>query len=343
MQADVWVSASWFDAWEQSLRAEALARLAVNARARGFNERSAAIYRQRWLAFVTYCSKNRITGSQVDGGAIEGFLKTLSVRSVGKGSSSYNTQSRYSRCIIEVMQRAKIAGQLGARDDLAVLNDAAKTLKQAAAGDHGPAARARQSLVIDALLFRDVLAGITSTPMNLAQARDALVVQLCAREALSCAEVGGLLISDLIEGAKGIPAELALRGTRAAQHRRIALQAATQASLSVYLSFLALQPLRSPHLLQAASSRAKALSSKSIYLICAEATRSACQRLRRPATLHIGPSTLRNAGLAYAMSYMYPELDEASRMQRISQRAGLASSLHLQRLAHGKVHHLRTL
>jgi integrase len=340
--------AQMYDAWEAVQRIRGAQRQKRSARARGFSDRTAMIYRQRWEAFARFCIDNKLSVKDIQTQAVADFANSRSVRAVNATERSFLTVDRYCALVLDVLRHAALQGLVPVEPDEA-LNWIAQARRSVAEPMviTGAAKRARDSLVIEPALLMHALHFKDDESRDFEGVRDALLLSLVGREALTPSEIRELSVDDVYLDQpvdaldpnaldRNTVDVLQLRGTRRVQTRRIVIHAETSKLLRRYLQAMNFHRGGGNYLLRADLVRDR-VTTKTIYVVCANAMRKACDQLRRPVALHLGPTTLRNACLAYWLGSFGRGLDEASRLQRLAQRAGLSSPVSLQRLSHAQI------
>ena len=281
-------------------------------------ERSEMLYRQRWAAFEKWLAENGKDARSASPADLEAFLFSRVRRAANAVQPSVLTTSRYLAGLQHVYRFGMLTGYF--QTDTA----AEVVLPQAAIPD---------GMVLPLPWLLAVADDIDQAPESFTALRNALLVQLCAVEAFSVADLTGLILRDaqvmVPVGSKLVDVHLQLRGKRAAQRRTRILDGESAALMYKWIQVLPTLPgyPLSESLLRSHPTK-PSLTPKCVYEVCAGQVRKTLTRLRVPVMpYHLGPNVLRN-------SCIVAWLNGGANMEAVCAKIGVSGPRQLARLAH---------
>ena len=312
-----------FDSWVDSCAGNA----------KKLNARSVLLYRQRWLAFVRYLAEQGKSVADAAPDDLQTFVNSRVLRAANGKQPSVLTTSRYLRNLQQVYRHGVLSGAFAS-------NPADQVMLPFSVRPNG--------MVLPLPWLKAIVGDINMHPQSFTELRNAVLVQLCAVEAFSVADLTGLQLEDVqcvvpasaasttfsasslgsvLES--GIQVQLYLRGRRLAQRRARLLEGTS--ALLVYKWIQLLPTLPGLHLSQClfrSLPTKKSLTAKTVYEVCAEHVRASLAKLQvHQLPYHLGPNVLRN-------SRIVAWLNGGVSREAVCARIGIGGPSRLDRLAH---------
>lgn len=306
-------SSSIFDSWVSSCAGNA----------KKLSERSVLLYRQRWQAFERWLGEQGKSVASAEPDDLQSFVNTRVRRAANGHQPSVLTTSRYLRNLHHVYRHAVLSGSLASNPaDQVVL----------------PFSVRPNGMVLPLPWLLAITDDINMHPQSFTELRNAVLVQLCAVEAFSVADLTGLQLEDAqcVVPATGvetdIQVQLQLRGRRLAQRRARLLEGSS--ALLVYKWIQILPTLPGLHLSQClfrSLPTKKNLTPKTVYEVCSDQVRASLDKLHvKQLPYHLGPNVLRN-------SCIVAWLNQGASREAVCAKIGISGPSKLDRLAHAVI------